>query len=230
MVYNKSQSNIISQIDSGYLAQTAENRKWYIPIIETIKLCERQELALRDTCDSGPIKINDAEPETNDGNFRAVLRMRSRCGDSNLIKHRENTTLNATYLSPTIQNELNAICGEIVQKKIVQGLNSAKFFSILVDEITDVSRQDQMSICLRYARPKDNGLFLREETFVTVENTKGRYSPIAILSELKSLRVDCEYLVKQGYDGVSSMKGSFKGVEAVIRKSHPEVLYVHCQI
>ncbi|CAH1102740.1 unnamed protein product [Psylliodes chrysocephalus] len=66
-VYNKSQPNLIGQIDSGYLAQIAENRKRLIPIIETIKLCERQE----GTCDSGPIKINDAEPETNDGNLRA---------------------------------------------------------------------------------------------------------------------------------------------------------------
>lgn len=229
-VYNKSQPNIMSQIDSGYSAQIAANRKRLIPIIETIKLCGRQELALRGTCDSGPIKINDPEPETNDGNFRAIVRMRSRCGDSNLIKHMENMTLNATYLSPTIQNELIAICGEIVQKKIVQGLNSAKFFSILVDETTDVSRQEQMSICVRYAEPKDNVFILREDflTFVTVENTKGKYLANAILSELKSLGVDCEYLIGQGYDGASSMKGSFKGVQAVIRESHPEALYVHC--
>ncbi|CAH1115161.1 unnamed protein product [Psylliodes chrysocephalus] len=43
----KVQPNIISQIDSGYLAQIADNRKRLIPIIETIKLCGRQELALR---------------------------------------------------------------------------------------------------------------------------------------------------------------------------------------
>lgn len=153
-VYNKSQPNIISQIDSGYLAQIAETRKRLKPIIETIKLCGRQELALRGTCDSGPIKVNDPEPETNDGNFRAILRMRNSCGDSNLINHTENMTLNATYLSPTTQNELIAICGEIIQNKIVQGLNSAKFFSILVDETTDVSRQEQMSICVRLCRAK----------------------------------------------------------------------------
>ncbi|CAH1102364.1 unnamed protein product [Psylliodes chrysocephalus] len=46
-MYNKSQPNIISQIDNGYLAQIAENRKRLISIIETIKLCGRQELALK---------------------------------------------------------------------------------------------------------------------------------------------------------------------------------------
>lgn len=82
----------------------AENRKKLIPIIETIKLCGRQELALRGTCDSGSIKFSDPEPEINDSNFPAILQMRGNCGDSNLIKHCEIMIGNATYFSPLIQN------------------------------------------------------------------------------------------------------------------------------
>ncbi|CAH1110159.1 unnamed protein product, partial [Psylliodes chrysocephalus] len=67
-------------------------------------------------------------------------------------------------------------------------------------------------------------------TFITVKKTKGRYLANAILSELKSLGVDCEYLVGQGYHKASSMKGRFKGVKVVIRESYPEALYVHCSL
>lgn len=82
-VFKKQQPDIMTQLDTGRLNQIAQNRSKLIPIIDTIKLCGRQELALRGTCDSGPIKINDPEPEINDGNFRAILRMRSNCGDLN---------------------------------------------------------------------------------------------------------------------------------------------------
>ncbi|CAH1176652.1 unnamed protein product [Phaedon cochleariae] len=34
--------------------------------------------------------------------------------------------------------------------------------------------------------------------------------------------------VGQGYDGAAVMEGSFKGVQALIRKQYPEALYVHC--
>lgn len=64
--------------------------------------------------------------------------------------------LNATYLRPEIQNELIATCGEIIQKKLVDKINYAKCFSVLVDETTDISRQEQMSICVRYTNQNDN--------------------------------------------------------------------------
>ena len=35
-------------------------------------------------------------------------------------------------------------------------------------------------------------------------------------------------LVGQGYDGASSMSGEFRGVQAIVRQSHPVALYVHC--
>ena len=84
------QNDIISQLDSGRSIQIAANRKKLIPIVETIKLCGRQELALRGTSDSGPLIFNESEPEINDGNFRAILRMSNKCGDPSLINYSEN--------------------------------------------------------------------------------------------------------------------------------------------
>ncbi|XP_033221040.1 52 kDa repressor of the inhibitor of the protein kinase-like [Belonocnema kinseyi] len=87
-----------------------------------------------------------------------------------------------------------------------------------------------MSVCVRYIEPQNNIFILREDflTFVPVENTKGAYLAERILSTLKNVGIDCEYLIGQGYDGAAAMKGCFNGVQAVIRKSHPEALYVHC--
>ena len=96
--------------------------------------------------------------------------------------------LNATYLSPTIQSEIIATCAEIVQKRLVQTINSAKCFSVLADETTDISRKEQMSICIRYIVSEDNVFVLKEDfvTFVHVEKTTGDYLSNAIISSLKN--------------------------------------------
>lgn len=44
---------------------------------------------------------------------------------------------NATYVSPKIQNEIIDVIGKsIIQKSLLNEIKEAKFFAILVDEIT----------------------------------------------------------------------------------------------
>jgi hypothetical protein len=45
-------------------------------------------------------------------------------------------------------------------------------------------------------------------------------------SGLKSCGINCEYLIGQGYDGVSSTSGKYKGVQAIV--NYPKAIYVHC--
>lgn len=51
------------------------------------------------------------------------------------------------------------IYGSLLQKEIVLKINQAKFFTILTDETYDISRIEQMSLCIRYI---DNGC-IRED-------------------------------------------------------------------
>lgn len=229
-VYSKNQTDIRSQLDIARAVNIAKNRKKLVPIIETIKLCGRQELALRGTSDFGNIKFNESEPEINDGNFRAILRMRHKCGDIDLKQHDENLQLNCTYYSPSIQYELISVCGEVIQKQLVTAINNAKSFSLLADETTDISRQEQMSICARYTELHNNVFVIREDflTFVTVKSTTGASLAQTILESLNNMQIDCNYLVGQGYDGAACMNGNFNGVQAIIREKYPEAIYVHC--
>ncbi|XP_023028632.2 52 kDa repressor of the inhibitor of the protein kinase [Leptinotarsa decemlineata] len=211
-------------VDAVRKKQVEENREKLIPIVETIKLCERQELALRGTDDSGPIFVKSDEPVVNDGNFRNFS------GDEKLIRHVENVALNASYISPNIQNQLIIICGQIVQEQIVENINDAHVFSILADETSDTSRQEQMSLCVRYTENMGNIYVVKEDflCFVHVETTTGEYLANTIVATLQNLGIDCNNMIGQGYDGAAAMKGSFKGVQSVIKKTYPEALYVHC--
>lgn len=236
-VYSKNCQNIIQKLDSARAIQIEQNRKRLLPIIQTIILCGRQEIALRGTNDYGPLSLDNSEPIYNDGNFRALLRMRVSCEDKNLTYHIENQALNATYISPMIQNNFINICGKIIQDQLVNKINQAKCFSVLVDETTDVSRVEQLSLCVRYLdnnlntkNNEINNYVLKEDflQFVPVSSTDGQSLAKVILGTLKNLGITCDYLLGQGYDGAAAMSGNFKGVQAVIREVHPAALYVHC--
>ncbi|XP_022170825.1 zinc finger MYM-type protein 1-like, partial [Myzus persicae] len=168
------------------------------------------ELALRGRNDSGPLDLNIVEPDHNDGNLRALLRMRISCGDKQLINHIENQSLNAIYISPT------------------------KSFSVLVDETTDISRIEQLTLCIRYIDSVETtntiNYVLREDflQFVPVHSTTGQNLASVIINSLQALGINDKYMVGQGYDGAASMSGNLKGVQTIIRESHPAALYVHC--
>ncbi|KAL4127184.1 hypothetical protein QTP88_011381 [Uroleucon formosanum] len=236
-VYSKNCQNIIQKLDSARAIQIDQNRKRLIPIIKTIIICGRQEIALRGTSDYGPLSLDNSEPTYNDGNFRALLRMRISCEDKNLTYHIENQALNASYISPMIQNNFINICGKIIQDQLVNKINQAKCFSVLVDETTDVSRVEQLSLCVRYLdnnlnieKNEINNYVLKEDflQFVPVNSTTGQNLATVILVTLKNLGIKCDYLLGQGYDGAAAMSGNFKGVQSVIREVHPAALCVHC--
>lgn len=146
--FSSSAPTVADQLDSARKFQVKENRKRLAPIIDTIIFCGRQGLSLRGHNDSGPLGLSTV-PSENEGNFTALLRMRSSSGDSCLKEHIESCSGNASYLSPAVQNEVVGICGTLIRDKIVSKINNARCFSVLADETTDVAGIEQLTI---YAR------------------------------------------------------------------------------
>ena len=62
--------------------------------------------------------------------------------------------------SKTIQNDFIAYCGDHIHEKILTEVRKAKYFSILADEVADVSTTEQLSLMLRFV---DENNEIREE-------------------------------------------------------------------
>lgn len=138
----------------------------------------------------------------NEGNFRALLNFRIDVGDIVLKKHFETTSQIATYISPTIQNEIIKIIGEQIFKKIFQKVNESPYYSILVDETTDVIGIEQMSLCVRYLKSETVAeKFLK---FTPIDDTSGENIANTIISVMEVLNLDLTKLRGQRYDGVSN--------------------------
>ena len=213
--------------DSGRKKQALGNRQKLVSIVKTVIFCGRQGLALRGHREVGHVM---EEPDENDGNFRALLRFRMDAGDVILREHLLNASHNATYISPRIQNEIIEGIGKIFRKKIAAEVRQSGFFTILADETRDASKTDQLTLCLRYVTSKDDQKAITEKflMFCEIPDRTGRGLARQILETLKAENIDVTKMRGQGYDGCSAMSGEFKGVQAVIKDSIPEALYLHC--
>ena len=81
----------------------------------------------------------------------ALLQFYIQAGDEVLSDHLQSAPAkNATYTSKTIQNELTIICSDLIRNKILERVRQACYFSVLADEATDISNDEQLSISIHY--------------------------------------------------------------------------------
>ena len=74
--------NVVERMSSARMQQAASNRRGLASIVGTVKLCGRQNIALRRHRDSGVLENpSQFETTTNEGNFRALFRFRIAAGE-----------------------------------------------------------------------------------------------------------------------------------------------------
>ena len=103
---------------SAYKEQREKNFKMLTSVLECIKFCGRQGLALRE---------HRFEDGANPGNFRALVDFRAQT-DTILSNHLEHSPRNAQYLSSGVQNKLIQVCGETIRDSLIRDCRLAHFF------------------------------------------------------------------------------------------------------
>ncbi|XP_054719186.1 zinc finger MYM-type protein 1-like [Uloborus diversus] len=211
-ISEKETEDIAVQVDNRRKVTARKTRAALVPIVQTIRLCGKQQIALRGHQDSGRITLED--PEKNVGNFRALLRYRAAGGVVDLRQYLVMSAGNAMYTSPRIQNEIINTFGEMIQMQIRDRVHKSGLFSVLADETTDIAGIQQFSLCVRYL--EDATASVREDflCFVPVNDVTGKGLCTTIKDTLSNLGIDLHNLRGQGYDGVLAMRGEFRGVQA----------------
>ena len=139
-------------------------------------LCGKQGLAMRGHRDDR-IQWEDEDRGSNEGNFVQLVRFRAET-DTDLADH---LTKGPRYTSKTIQNELVRVIGVKICSDIIEEIKSAKFYSIIADEVTDAANKEEV---IRYV----HGGQIRElfVDFLEVERITGR-----VLGEMTCLQLIC---------------------------------------
>ena len=192
--------------------QKSENRQMLLKILSNIRFLARQSIAIR----------GDGDEENS--NFIQLFKLRGE-DDPKFAKWLKKKT--DKYVSADIQNELLKVMGLQVLRDIATSLHSAEFYSIMVDETTDVSNKEQAVLCFRWVSDD----LIAQEDFVGlygIENTEAKTLVNMILDVLTRLNLSIKKLRGQCYDGASAMSGPRSGVAKQIRDLESRAVYTHC--
>jgi hypothetical protein len=132
-----------------------------------------------------------------------------------------------SFLSHDIQNELLSLMANDILRQVLADIKSSPYFSIMVDETTDISTKEQVSICVRMLKSdmQPTELFLG---LYEVSSTTGKVLVNVITDALLRFDLLFSKLRGQCYDGASNMAGNIHGVQSRIKAIQPYARYVHC--
>ena len=213
----KSGSKILTQLDAGHGKTLEENRRYMRAVIESLRFTACQTIGQRGH--------RENEESTNRGNFLELLHLLGKF-DSVVANKLSSGPGNAKYIHHDIQNELIDIMASIVREQISNEVKEAEHFTLMVDETKDVSKQEQISIVLRYLHHGD----IHEEflDFVPADGLDAQSLLLTVKQALAKLDIDKNACVAQCYDGASVMSGCNNGVQERFRQEVPHAVYIHC--
>ena len=115
---------------------------------------------------------------------------------------------------------------KIIRGSICDEVQQAGYFSLMTDETKDLSKQEQLSIVLRYLDREgtNNKRFL---TFAQATSLNAESLSNYLIKVLEDNGLDLTYVVSQGYDRVSVTSAHCTGVQQQIKKSL-SAIHIHC--
>lgn len=214
--------SVAEQLGSTRAEQIRKNKHYIRTIVEVLLLCSRQEISIRGH--------RESSESTNRGNFKEILALVAK-HDPVIEQKLAYGPKNAMYTSPTIQNTLLKIMGDLIRNKICDSVRKAGFYSILADETKDLRKKEQLSIAVRYVDVDSNSAKITERflTYDEASSLNAESLSKYILDTLNLYSLDVSMMVSQGYDGASVMSGVCSGVQQRIKEIAPQALYVHCR-
>ena len=192
--------------------EQALRRRVLLKIISSIRYLARQSLALRG-------HNNDEE-----GNLYQLMKHRGEDDEEILEWLKKKSSKSLTTES---QNELIRIMALHVLRQLTAKFHKSPFITIMIDETTDITNQEQVVVVLRTVG----------ENFSIEEDLVGLYSVsridattlvTVIKDTLIRLNLPVNKLRGQCYDGCSTMSGHRSGVAKQIRDEEARAVYTHC--
>ena len=181
----------------SHATETRNNRAMFLKLLECIRYLARQGLAFRG---------HHEDSIAFEGNLYQLLLLQAK--DSiqlaSWIKKRD-------YISPAIVNEIINISGNTILRQLLQEIQAADWFSLIADEATDVSHNEQMCIAVRWV---DSSYTIHEAALglVQLPDTKA----LTLFGIIKDVLVRCSLPITdcagQAYDGASNMSSVRNGV------------------
>ena len=126
---------------------------------------------------------------------------------------------------------MRLLLGQLIKEQLIQRVKDAKWFSILVDEVTDCATIEQLLIYVGYVddEGKPHFDFLEvKDVLETSESADSETITRIITEELKACGLNLALVCGFGSDGASVMTGKHNGVGARLQKVCSIMVRSHC--
>jgi len=126
------------------------------------------------------------------------------------------------FISWERQNQLILAISKHIQDIIKSEITNSVFFSCSLDTTFDLSKKEQLSLVIRYIN-QDNGnvcerlIAIRETVLTSGQHLLTMFNDICSGMNLNWKT----NLIGQSYDGAASMRGSYNGLQALIKQQNP---------
>ena len=131
VILSQTHRDIGEMLNTSHASEKAVNRQCLMKIAENIRFLAHQGLSLRD------------DGTEDNSNFNQLLHLRA-LDDPNLLTWVQKKA--EKYTTPEIQNELLKIMAQTVTRDITSAVGSSGFYTLMADEVTDVSNIEQVAI------------------------------------------------------------------------------------
>ena len=220
----KKNTSILSKLQESHKQYVKENRDYFKVIIECLMFTAQQNIAQRGHDEQRDSLSNSSD--VNRGNFLELIHLR--CKDIAWLKDKLESQLqkHAQWTSPVIQNELLQIIADLIRERITNDVRTSGWYGIILDETSDISRTEQVSLCLSFAL---NGT--KKEAFIgfySTKSTEGEVLYELVKSAITELNLDLKNIVGKAFDGAANMNGVHKGLSTRMEECSPLGIYVHC--
>ena len=204
--------HIGTQLSKQYAIEMAQNRRMLLKILSSMRFLARQALAFR------------GHHSDYDGNLIQLLKLQ---GEENSEMCEWLEKKSNKYTSPEVQNILIKLMAGQVLRNISDKLQSSPYITIMIDETTDITNEEQVTIVMRRI----------DDDFEVYEEFLGLYAvPSIDAARLFSIIKDCmlrfnlplSKLRGQCYDGCSTMSGIRSGVAKRVQDEESRAVFTHC--
>jgi len=222
----KDRGKVAQRIDSALILQIeGENNYWknvLRRVVAVVKTLFSRGLAFRGKTDKFGCNQN--------GNFLMSLELIA-LFDPFLATHIEKFGNKGkgftSYLSFNIFEQFITVMADQVLTVIVEEIQKAKYFSIIVDSTPDISHVDQLSFVVRYVK-NDGTPIERFMCFLPNSGHKSEELTDEVLTMLSLFDLDPAFLRAQSYDNANNMAGAYSGLQARIKEINPLANFVPC--
>lgn len=222
----KNRRSTLERIDTNLIIQHEKETNYWRNVLRrvvvVVKALSSRGMAFRGDSE----KIGSPK----NGNFLMSLELISKF-DPFLASHFEkfgNKGKGSTsYLSFQTYEQIITLMSDTVLQTIVKEIQTAKYFSIIVDSTPDVSHVDQLSFVIRYVDGKG---FPQERFLGFLGNTGHKSEQLcdAVLNTLVLYQLNTDNLRGQSYDNASNMSGAYSGLQTRIKKICQFAEYAPC--